>query len=635
MIKPWVFEFFPAPREPGATEDPQQSADYFNWYLDLWPRAEPLGYEGIFFSEHHFGLAYSPCPNLLIAQVAARTRTIRLGVMGVVLPYHQPWKVVEEIGMLDHLTQGRLEIGTAAGIPQEMAQVGLSVAEARERNDEAIEIMDAALAAPVISHHGKYWSFIDLRLVPRPLQRPHPPIWVTVISEDSARKAARRGAKICTGFHPTQRVKSIFDAYRDEASRVGTPSGPDQFALRRQISIGTDDAATRAAARVREQVTRSRLLAERRARLDQPFRGITTDGDVIPDLYTLADEGAPTAGMVEAARAVLNVASDEERARLCHAIDAPQWRMWSNPELYFDRFGLRLDELRAPLREAILAVLRASMSPKGFAKARGAMRTNGFLGELVNAPRVMNEYSYNFSLFGEPSTTQPWGWSLFGHHLCLNCFVLKNQMVLSPDFIGAEPNCIDCGPYAGLELFQDEERIGLELMHALPQPLQRHARVYELMHDPAMPEGRWHPADQRHLGGAYRDNWVIPYEGVPVRDFPAAPRDRLLGLAAAYFDILPAGPFAARMRQIEDHIDATYFCWIGGYGDDDPFYYRIQSPVAMIEFDHHSGVFLTNTEPAKCHIHTVIRTPNGNDYGKDLLRQHYARVHGVPAPGRA
>ncbi len=170
--QPWIFEFFPAPREPGATDDPHQSADYFNWYLDLWPRAEPLGYEGIFFSEHHFGLAYSPCPNLLIAQVAVRTRTIRLGVMGVVLPYHQPWKVVEEIGMLDHLTQGRLEIGTAAGIPQEMAQVGLSVAEARERNDEAIEIMDAALAAPVISHHGKYWRFTNLRLGAAPVAAP-------------------------------------------------------------------------------------------------------------------------------------------------------------------------------------------------------------------------------------------------------------------------------------------------------------------------------------------------------------------------------------------------------------------------------------------------------------------------------
>jgi alkanesulfonate monooxygenase SsuD/methylene tetrahydromethanopterin reductase-like flavin-dependent oxidoreductase (luciferase family) len=272
VIKPWIFEFFPAPREPGATDDPQRSADYFSWYLNLWPRAEPLGFEGIFFSEHHFGHAYSPCPNLLIAQVALKTRTIRLGVMGLVLPYHQPWKVVEELGMLDHLTQGRLEIGTAAGIPQEMAQVGLSVAEARERNDEAIEIMDAALARPLVSHQGKYWRFSDLRLVPRPLQRPHPPIWVTVISEDSARKAARRGAKICTGFHPTERVRSIFDAYRDEACRVGTPSGPDQLALRRQVSIGLDDAAVRAAARIREDVTRSRLRAD--PRLATPDREV-------------------------------------------------------------------------------------------------------------------------------------------------------------------------------------------------------------------------------------------------------------------------------------------------------------------------------------------------------------------------
>jgi alkanesulfonate monooxygenase SsuD/methylene tetrahydromethanopterin reductase-like flavin-dependent oxidoreductase (luciferase family) len=96
------------------------------------------------------------------------------------------------------------------------------------------------------------------------LQRPHPPKWVTVISEDSARKAARRGAKICTGFHPTERVRSIFDAYRDEACRVGTASGPDQLALRRQVSIGTDDAAVRAASRTREQTTRTRLLADPR-----------------------------------------------------------------------------------------------------------------------------------------------------------------------------------------------------------------------------------------------------------------------------------------------------------------------------------------------------------------------------------
>lgn len=264
MIKPWIFEFFPAPREPGDAADPRRSAEYFNWYLDLWPRAEPLGYEGIFFSEHHFGPTYSPSPNLLIARVALQTRTIRLGVMGLVLPYHHPWKIVEEIGMLDHLTQGRLEIGTAAGIPQEMAQVGMSVAEARERNDEATEILDAALVEPVVTHYGKYWHFDELRLLPRPLQRPSPPRWVTVVSEDSARKAARRGAKICTGFHPNDRVGAIFDAYRDEAERVGNPAGPEQLALRRQVTIGRRDGAARDASRTREEQFRAHILRDPR-----------------------------------------------------------------------------------------------------------------------------------------------------------------------------------------------------------------------------------------------------------------------------------------------------------------------------------------------------------------------------------
>ena len=74
MIKSWVFEFFQAPAV-DDTLDPQRSAAYFNGYLDLWARAESLGFHGIFFSEHHFGPAYSPSPNLLVAHVAARTRT--------------------------------------------------------------------------------------------------------------------------------------------------------------------------------------------------------------------------------------------------------------------------------------------------------------------------------------------------------------------------------------------------------------------------------------------------------------------------------------------------------------------------------------------------------------------------------
>src|SRR6516225_1060874 len=151
MIKSWIFEFFPPPAELAQCFDPAVSQRHFNTYLDLWASAECAGFDGIFFSEHHFGAGYSPAPHLLIANVALRTSKIRLGVMGVVPPYHSPWQLVEEIGMLDHLTNGRLEIGTAAGIPQEIAKVGLNVDEARARNDEAIEIMDKALAEPVIS----------------------------------------------------------------------------------------------------------------------------------------------------------------------------------------------------------------------------------------------------------------------------------------------------------------------------------------------------------------------------------------------------------------------------------------------------------------------------------------------------
>lgn len=166
--------------------------------------------------------------------------------------------------MLDHLTQGRLEIGTAAGIPQEMAHVGLSVAEARERNDEAIEILDAALAEAVVSHRGKYWSFDNLRLMPRPLQRPTPAKRVTVVSEDSARKAARRGAKICTDFPPIDRVTSIFDAYREEARRVGNPGGPEQLALRRQVTLSPNDTAALDRSRVREEQFRARIMRDPR-----------------------------------------------------------------------------------------------------------------------------------------------------------------------------------------------------------------------------------------------------------------------------------------------------------------------------------------------------------------------------------
>ncbi len=275
MIKSWIFEFFPSPPELAERFDPTASLRHFEEYLDLWASAEDAGFDGIFFSEHHFGAGYSPAPHLLIASVAHRTRRIRLGVMGVVPPYHAPWQLVEEIGMLDHLTGGRLEIGTAAGIPQEMAKVGLDVDEARARYDEAIEVIDQALAAPIISHHGRFWNFDNLCLTPRTIQQPSPPRWVTVVSTSSARKAARRGAKICTGFHPQTKVLEIFDAYRDEADRLGRSAGPDDLCIRRQVTLLDDDSQSDHVQNERLAARRARMKSD--PRVDLPDRPALLD----------------------------------------------------------------------------------------------------------------------------------------------------------------------------------------------------------------------------------------------------------------------------------------------------------------------------------------------------------------------
>ena len=227
MIKPWIFEFMYAPGAPGEGVPHNAATAVFDAGLALWQHIDRLGFEGIFFSEHHFGLSYSPSPNLLIAAVARCTQRLRLGTMGMVLPLYQPWRVLEEIAMLDHLTGGRLEIGCASGVPQELIQIGLGAEENRERFNEALEILDAWLAQPVISHHGRHWKFDNLRIVPRPLQQPSPPKWTTVVSPASATKSAGRRSKICTAFESVARITEIFDAYRAEADRIGFACGPD------------------------------------------------------------------------------------------------------------------------------------------------------------------------------------------------------------------------------------------------------------------------------------------------------------------------------------------------------------------------------------------------------------------------
>ncbi|NUO99690.1 MAG: DUF3500 domain-containing protein [Nonomuraea sp.] len=356
------------------------------------------------------------------------------------------------------------------------------------------------------------------------------------------------------------------------------------------------------------------------------FRGVTEDGVPRTGLYPLTPaepgEEAPVAAMVAAARDLLAVLDDEGRKRISYEADAVEWQTWANPEFMQFDTGLRLDLQPPVVREKALALMRASLSPEGYELAHAMMLINGFLGEVVGLESILNEFSYNLALYGAPDLRAPWGWQLYGHHCALNCLVVEGRMALSPVFFGAEPDEIDAGPHAGLrDVFADRVELGLRLMAALPGGQRRQAVVYERMVDPAMPEGRVHPGDERHLAGAFQDNRVIPVEGVRVADLPAEARRLALAIAESFVRPLPEGPRAARLREIAARLDETWFCWIGGHEPGDVFYYRLQSPVIIAELDHHCGVFLDYDTPKPFHVHTVLRTPYGNDYGRAWVRQ--------------
>src|SRR4051794_9864412 len=233
---------------------------------------------------------------------------------------------------------------------------------------------------------------------------------------------------------------------------------------------------------------------------ENDFRGVTEDGVLREGMYPLEParpgEEAPVEAMVAAADDLLAALDDEGRERISFAVDAVEWQTWANPEFMQFDTGLRLELQPETVREKALALVRASLSPEGFELTHVMMLINGFLGEVVDLPTVLSEWSYNIALYGTPDPRAPWGWQLYGHHCAVNCLVAEGRMVLSPVFLGAEPDEIDAGPHAGLSgPFAERIDLGLALMAALPDDQRRAATVYAQMGDPAMPPRRGPPRD--------------------------------------------------------------------------------------------------------------------------------------------
>jgi hypothetical protein len=360
--------------------------------------------------------------------------------------------------------------------------------------------------------------------------------------------------------------------------------------------------------------------------LAEPMVGITTDGVVRPGLFPIERTLISTRPVVDAAIAFLAALDPTQRDTVTFPVDADEWRRWCNVHIYLMRHGLLLEDLAERQRNAALDLLRASFSARGFENVRDVMRFNEVLAEITASFDEYGEWAYFLSIFGTPSEDEPWGWQLDGHHLNLHCFVLGDQMVMTPAFLGAEPCHAVSGRYAGLRVFDDEERHGLAMVRSLSAAQARQAILYPSIMSTDVPPERAVPIDGQMMACAFQDNRRLEYEGLRADEMTDSQRWLLRRLVATYVGRIRDGHAELTMGEVEKHLDETHFCWMGGTDDVNPFYYKVQSPVILIEFDHEPGVVFDNNEPTRHHVHTIVRTPNGNDYGTDLLRQHYERA---------
>jgi hypothetical protein len=344
--------------------------------------------------------------------------------------------------------------------------------------------------------------------------------------------------------------------------------------------------------------------------LAEPFRGIAPDGKLTPGVFSIEKTGASLAPVLDAAQSFLAALTPQQRDAAMFAIGDDAWRMWCNIHPWVMRHGVCLADLGHDARQAGLRLMQESLSEAGYRTARDVMRLNEHALEITGKPEEYSEWFYWVSIFGKPLADEPWGWQIDGHHLNLNCFVLGDQLVMTPAFMGSEPVLARFGKYTGTRVFAAEEEHGHALMRALSPDERQRATV-----------GKDLPWEL--LTAAFRDNQHIDANGIRYGDLPAEGRERLEELLGVYTGRLRPAHADIRYAEAKRHLSDTRFAWIGPFDDTSPFYYRILSPVILVEFDHQSGIVYDNDKPSRDHIHTVVRTPNGNDYGKDLLRQHY------------
>ena len=227
------------------------STEVFARGLEQAQAAEQLGFRNCWLGEHHFSTyGYLSRPIQFATHIAAKTTTLRVGTAVIVLPLHQPLLVAEEIATLDLLSNGRADIGFGRGYQQyEFARFGLDLDTARQRYDEAMDIVLKSFEGKPFSYDGKHYKIPETMVYPQPQQVPHPPVWIVAQSAYALESAVRRGFNVLTGgFGVTVDQLAAFGKMFEEVCAKVQPRVKPRVGVQRAIYVAENDADARDAA---------------------------------------------------------------------------------------------------------------------------------------------------------------------------------------------------------------------------------------------------------------------------------------------------------------------------------------------------------------------------------------------------
>jgi alkanesulfonate monooxygenase SsuD/methylene tetrahydromethanopterin reductase-like flavin-dependent oxidoreductase (luciferase family) len=239
-----TFFFFQAP--PGHRHD-----DIIRDELRQVEWSEELGFDEVWFTEHHFidyGLSVDPAT--LASAAASRTRRVRIGLAAAILPFHHPLRLAEQMALVDIISDGRLDVGVGRGNrPAEFAGYRVPQQESRERFDETVDVMQRAWSEERFSYRGRFYTLDDIRVIPKPVQRPHPPLYQVCVTKDGIENTALRGWPMLNSvlFGPVEQLVTNRDTYVSTLEKAGrTPAEIagllSRWGVSRQIYVADTDA---------------------------------------------------------------------------------------------------------------------------------------------------------------------------------------------------------------------------------------------------------------------------------------------------------------------------------------------------------------------------------------------------------